>query len=119
MNKARSCNNVLACGGRRVIHVWDRGFASWPWLQEVLAHPVRFILRWPALQAAQRPGSEGQRLAGHAGKRSVDSRNIWDARRHCWRKTGLVFAPYDTRLMSLPYGLLLLVLVRGVSPGTC
>lgn len=80
--------------GRRVIHVWDRGFASWPWLQEVLAHPVRFILRWPKrYKLLNAQGLKVNAWQVTRGKRSVDSRNIWDARRHCWRKTGLVFAP--------------------------
>lgn len=33
--------------GQRVCHVWDRGFAATPWLDEVLARHLRFVLRWP------------------------------------------------------------------------
>jgi hypothetical protein len=32
--------------GRSVVHVWDRGFASHPWLAQVFTQQVRFILRW-------------------------------------------------------------------------
>ena len=80
--------------GRRVIHVWDRGFASRLWLEQVLRHKVRFILRWPKrynLLNAQ--GLKVNAWKVTRGKRSMDSRLIWDARRRCWRKTGLIFAP--------------------------
>ena len=39
------------CAGtwqRRVVHVFDRGFAGTPWLGELADHQLRFILRWPA-----------------------------------------------------------------------
>lgn len=32
--------------GRRVLHIWDRGFAGLPWLTLVQGYQVRFILRW-------------------------------------------------------------------------
>ena len=59
--------------GQRVIHIWDRGFASYRWLRQALHYRVRFIVRWP--------------------KRSMAHRDIWDSRRRCWRKTGMIFAP--------------------------
>jgi hypothetical protein len=33
--------------GRRVLHVFDRGFAGAPWLRELTRQRVRFVLRWP------------------------------------------------------------------------
>ena len=35
-----------AAWGQRVIHVWDRGYASSPWLGQAFRFQVRFILRW-------------------------------------------------------------------------
>jgi hypothetical protein len=32
--------------GRGVVHIWDRGFASHPWLGAVFTHTLRFIVRW-------------------------------------------------------------------------
>jgi hypothetical protein len=32
---------------RRVLHVWDRGYAGRAWLDLALAFPVRFVVRWP------------------------------------------------------------------------
>jgi hypothetical protein len=33
--------------GQLVVHIWDRGFASYGWLREVLDFKLRFIVRWP------------------------------------------------------------------------
>lgn len=33
--------------GQRVIHVWDRGFASRPWLLMASVHAVHFFMCWP------------------------------------------------------------------------
>lgn len=79
--------------GRRVVHVWDRGFASSPWLHRVFQHDVRFILRWP--KRYKLVDAKGNRNAWKIaqGKRSLDHRLIWDARRRCWRKTGILFLP--------------------------
>lgn len=79
--------------GRQVIHVWDRGFASGPWLGTALRAQVRFIVRWK--KAQKLVDAKGKRNAWKItrGKRSLDHRLIWDARRHCWRQTGIIFAP--------------------------
>lgn len=75
--------------GRRVIHVWDRGYAGKPWLTEVLNRQLRFILRWPKGWVLQ--DDKGPRLTWQIcrGKRSWQYRNLWDARRRCERKTGI------------------------------
>jgi hypothetical protein len=77
--------------GRSVVHVWDRGFASAPWLHRVFKHQLRFILRWP--KRYKLTDAKGNRSAWRItrGKRSLDYRQIWDARRRCWRKTGLFY----------------------------
>ena len=74
----------------KVVHVWDRGFASAPWLGSALEQQVRFILRWPS--RLKLVDEKGYRNAWRItqGKRSQDHREIWDARRGCWRKTGIV-----------------------------
>jgi hypothetical protein len=33
--------------GRRVVHVFDRGFAGGPWLEECMQYKIRFVMRWP------------------------------------------------------------------------
>ena len=78
--------------GQRVVHVWDRGFASGPWIGQALQHNLRFIMRWKTHQ--QLIDLKGKRNAWKItrGKRSLDHCYIWDARRRCWRKTGIIFA---------------------------
>jgi hypothetical protein len=39
----------VAAWGSQVVHVWDRGFASAPWMGGAQEQEVRFILRWPSL----------------------------------------------------------------------
>jgi len=82
--------------GRRVCHVWDRGFAGSPWLKEALARHVRFVARWPGCyrllgeQTGWQPANAWQLVRG---KRSWDHRLLWDARRHCERRIGVLAAP--------------------------
>lgn len=79
---------------KRVIHVFDQGFAGAPWLGQLLHVRVRFVLRWK--KTYQLLGPDGQRKsAGQlvAWKRPVDHRTIWDAPHHCWRTMGILFYP--------------------------
>jgi hypothetical protein len=94
--------------GRRVIHIWDRGFASKRWLGQVFEHNLRFIVRWP--KRYRLLNAKGEFLNAWKicrGKRSMAHRDIWDARRRCWRKTGIVFTP--VRLPKLDHPLWLVV----------
>lgn len=80
--------------GKAVIHLWDRGFAGAPWLELVLLYHVRFIVRWQKNYKLIAP--DGRLLKAwecSRGKRSIDHRLIYDARRRCERKTGIVFLP--------------------------
>ncbi len=89
--------------GRQVVHVWDRGFAGEPWLSAALTHPVRFIVRW-------KKGNKLVDVSGllkkaweiSRGKRSVDHRLIYDCRRRCDRKTGIVFLPVQLPHTPIP-----------------
>jgi len=79
--------------GQRVLHVWDRGYASSPWLGLAFRHNTRFVLRWKTKQKLV--DGKGKRNAWKItrGKRSMEHRLIRDARRKCYRKTGIIFAP--------------------------
>ncbi|HZQ08583.1 MAG TPA: hypothetical protein VFD70_18520 [Anaerolineae bacterium] len=39
-------SDLVARWGRRVLHIWDRGFAGLPWLTLVQGYNVRFLMRW-------------------------------------------------------------------------
>ena len=97
--------------GRDVIHIWDRGFAGAPWLLEVLKHKVRFILRWK--KDYKLIGPDGQtRKAWQIvrGKRSQDHREIYDTKRRCMRKTGIIVT--QVALPDLPAQPLWLIATR-------
>jgi hypothetical protein len=97
--------------GSQVIHVWDRGFAGTPWLFQALTAQVRFIVRWKKGNSLLDETGE-QRKASDISrrKRSVDHRMIYDCKRRCERKTGIVFFP--VKLPNVPYQMLWMVVSR-------
>lgn len=77
--------------GQSVLHVFDRGFAGAPWLGELLSRHLRFVLRWQKgyiLRDSQ--GREGKAWELARGQRSWGQRQLWDARRGCWHKIGVL-----------------------------
>jgi hypothetical protein len=85
---------VLKLWGRKVIHIWDRGFAGSPWTTLALEHDLRFILRWNKNYHLIGPdGRKHEVWKISRGKRSWEYRMLWDARRRCHRKTGVIAFP--------------------------
>jgi preprotein translocase subunit SecG len=85
---------VARLWGRKVLHIWDRGFAGSPWTTLALDHRLRFILRWNKGYHLIGPDERKQEAWKIArGKRSWDYRMVWDARRRCQRKTGVIASP--------------------------
>jgi hypothetical protein len=83
---------VARAWGRRVLHVFDRGFAGAPWLRELSEAGVRFVLRWPRryhLLDAQGQTKNAWRFT--TGKRSTAERLI--PQRGRLRRTGVVAVP--------------------------
>ncbi len=88
---------LLRCAevwGRRVLHVFDRGFAGAPWLGELATVEARFVLRWQtryklldAQGVERKPGVISRRY------RSWGSRLLPEGRRRVERKIGLVAIP--------------------------
>lgn len=102
--------------GKEVIHLWDRGFAGNPWLTQAFLRGARFILRWPKnyqlldeFDQLKKPGELSK------ARRSWDHRLVWDARRRCERKVGIIAFPVFDRTHHQP---LWLVVARrkGESP---
>jgi len=80
--------------GRRVIHIFDQGFAGRPWLGLCFQRQLRFILRWQKgyhLRDAQGNKRSPGRISGR--KRSWGERRVWDARRQQWFQAGVVAIP--------------------------
>jgi Transposase DDE domain len=85
---------VARVWGRQVLHIWDRGFAGSPWTTLALDHHLRFILRWNKRYHLLGPDGRKQEVWKIVrGKRSWEHRLIWDARRRCQRKTGIIACP--------------------------
>ncbi len=84
-------------GLHQVLHVWDRGFAGNPWLTIAFVHAVRFVMRWSKhYKLIDEQGRMRKAWEISRGKRSWDHRLLWDARRRCHRKVGVVAMPvYD------------------------
>jgi hypothetical protein len=102
--------------GKEVIHLWDRGFAGNPWLTQAFLHGARFILRWPKnYQLLDEKGALRKPGEISKGKRSWEHRELWDARRRCLRKTGIIAFPVSDPIHKEP---LWLVVARrkGLSP---
>src|SRR5262245_4341099 len=94
VEEGKILRKVARVWGRKVIHMWDRGFAGSPWTTLALDHRLRFILRWN--KQYHLVGPDGRKQAGWKivrGKRSWDYRLVWDARRRCQRKTGILAFP--------------------------
>ena len=88
--------------GCQVVHVWDRGFAGAPWLMQAFAAKVRFIVRWKKGNCLiDETGQRRKASDISRRKRSIDHRMIYDCKRRCERKTGVVFFP--VKLPDAPY----------------
>jgi hypothetical protein len=94
VEEGKILRKVAKLWGRQVIHVWDRGFAGSPWTTLALDHRLRFILRWNKNYHLIGPdGRKHEVWKISRGKRSWEYRMIWDARRRCLRKTGVIALP--------------------------
>jgi hypothetical protein len=97
--------------GSQVIHVWDRGFAGEPWLLQALEARVRFIVRWKkGNYLLDEHGIRHKASEISRKKRSIDHRLIYDCKRRCQRKTGIVF--FQVKLPNLPAHSLWMVVSR-------
>jgi hypothetical protein len=80
--------------GKEVLHIWDRGFAGNPWLTQAFLHGACFVLRWPKnYYVLDEQGQLHKPGEISKGKRSWEHRLLWDARRRCERKTGILAFP--------------------------
>jgi hypothetical protein len=102
--------------GRRVLHVFDRGFAGSPFLTAALGLGARVVVRWPKRYHLTTPdGRAGPAWRLTAGKRAWGGERVWDARRRAW--LAVRFLAIEVRLPGVPATPLWLVVARG-RPGT-
>jgi hypothetical protein len=104
--------HCLARLGRHGCHVFDRGFAGGPFLGELLARELSFVLRWPKGYHLVDPAGE-KRAAGAIvrGQRSWEHRWLKDSRRGELRKVGVLAVPVTHPDDATP---LWLVVARGI-----
>jgi Transposase DDE domain len=98
--------------GRQGRHVFDRGFAGGPFLGELFALELQFVLRWP--KGYHLVDQEGEKRAAGAivrGQRSWEHRYLKDPRRGELRKVGVVAVPVTHPEYATP---LWLVVARGI-----
>jgi len=94
VEEGKILKKVANLWGRKVLHVWDRGFAGAPWTTLALDQRLRFILRWNSKYHLIGPdGRKHEAWKVVRSKRSWEYRMIWDARRRCHRKTAIIAAP--------------------------
>ena len=79
--------------GRKVLHIFDRGFAGAPWLGLLFDYQVYFVVRWTLnYKLLDEEGTERKAWQITRGKRSIDHRLLWDTHTRSYRTTGIVVA---------------------------
>jgi hypothetical protein len=77
--------------GRKLLHVFDRGYAGTPWLGIVLEQGVRFVLRWPkGYHLVDPTGQKRPAWQIARGRKSWDHRLLWDVRRRAYVRVGVL-----------------------------
>lgn len=80
--------------GRRVLHIFDRGFAGAPWLGVLFDYSLYFVMRWTLnYKLVDEQGVERKAWEITRGKPSIDHRLLWDTHSKSYRKTGIAVAP--------------------------
>ena len=102
---------MLACvalWGKQVIHIFDRGFVSSPWLGLCFATLQRLILRWPHKDYLIEETSGRARKAWEIarGRKAWGKREIWDSYHQRWQIASTLAFPvrhpdYRDRLLWL------------------
>ncbi len=88
---------LLTCAaqwGRRVVHIFDQGFAGGLWLGLLLALGLRFVLRWRKdYQLVDAQGNKRKAWHIARGKRGSRERLVWDSRRSRWVQASVLVLP--------------------------
>jgi hypothetical protein len=103
--------------GRRVRHIWDRGYAGSGWIQAALAANVRFVVRWKkGNKLLDNWGAERKASAIGRGKRSQSYRYLRDPRTKELIKVGVVAIPVTLLDHPQPLTLIIARLGKGREP---
>lgn len=103
--------------GRRVRHIWDRGYAGSEWIQAALKAEVRFVVRWKkGNKLLDNWGEERKASAIGRGKRSQSYRYLRDTRTKQLLKAGVVVVPVTLIDQAQPLWLIIVRLGKGREP---
>ena len=103
--------------GRRIRHIWDRGYSGSGWIQAALAADVRFVVRWKkGNKLLDNWGEERKAGAIGCGKRSVSYRHLRDTRSKELIKVGVVTIPVTLLDHAQPLTLVIVRLGKGREP---
>ena len=103
--------------GRRVRHIWDRGYAGSGWIASALAANVRFVVRWKkGNKLLDNWGEECKASAIGRGKRSQSYRYLRDTRKKALIKVGVVVIPVTLLEHAQPLTLIIVRLGTGREP---
>lgn len=103
--------------GRRVRHIWDRGYAGSGWIQTALVADVRFVVRWKkGNQLLDNWGEARKASAMGQGKRSISARMLRDTRTKQLIKVGVVVIPVTLLDHPQPLWLVIARLGKGREP---
>ena len=92
--EAKLLLSCAAAWGRRVVHLFDQGFAGGLWLGLLLALGLRFVLRWRKdYQLVDAQGNKRKAWHIARGKRGSRERLIWDSRRSRWVQASVLVLP--------------------------
>lgn len=101
--------------GRDVIHIFDRGYGSGPWLCMMERCQALFVICWKKGHKFFDEEGNEKTLVDHTRyKRSLEYRMIWDEKKGEDRKTGILFMPL--RHASYAMELWVVVIRRGGEP---
>lgn len=80
--------------GRRVVHIFDRGYASGPWLGALRGFDCRFIVRWKLnYHLVSQAGVKQAAWKIGRGKVGLAPRTMWDAVHHRNVQGSVLFFP--------------------------
>lgn len=82
---------ICRAWGKRVLHVFDRGYGHGPWLKILERYGAQFVIRWKkGLHFLDENGQE-KALSQIVGRtRSQWHKELWNFQKRCLMKTGIV-----------------------------
>ena len=93
--EASLLERIAGAWGERVLHVFDRGYASRAWLGLLQEAEVRFVIRWQKGHlVSDALGQERKVWQLIQGKRPQERRLVFDARSRQMRLTGINVVPF-------------------------